>query len=84
MSNNLNFEHEGFTVNISYNSATNSVKRTVSDEGSEIYQDEINFDKSIVAEFDLMAEEEQEKLVNAWGAAGIKSRIEDGQFGSKH
>ena len=61
MSNNLNFEHEGFTVNISYNSATNSVKRTVSDEGSEIYQDEINFDTSIVAEFDLMAEEEQEK-----------------------
>lgn len=83
MSDDLNFEYEGFTVRISYLAATNSVKRTVFDSGAEVYQDELNFDKSIVAEFDLLAEEEQAKLVNAWGAAGIKSRIEDGQFGLK-
>lgn len=83
MSENLKFDHKGFTVVISSELANNTVKRTVSDGDTEIYHDEIPFDKSIVAEFDLMNEDEQAKLVNAWGAAGIKSRIEDGQFGSK-
>lgn len=84
MSENLKFDHKGFTVVISYEPANNTVKRTVSDAGAEIYHDEIPFDKSIVAEFDLMSEDEQANLVNAWGAAGIKSRIENGQFGSKN
>ena len=83
MSNNANFEYEGLIVSVSYNSSTNSVKRTVSESGTEIYQDELHFDKSLVANFELMSAEEQEKIVTAWGAAGLQTRIEDGQLGSK-
>lgn len=83
MSDNLEFEYEGFHVSISYNPSTNNVKRTVTDSGTEIYQDELHFDKSLVGTFDVMSAEEQEKIATAWGAAGIKTRIEDGQFSPK-
>jgi hypothetical protein len=83
MADNMQFEYEGLDVSVSYHPATNSVERTVIRSNAEIYHDELDFDKSLVASFDLMSEEEQAKLVNAWGAAGIKTRIDDGQFDSK-
>ena len=82
MPDNLQFEHEGLHVSVSYNPSTNRVKRTVTRSGTEVYSDELNFDKSLVASFDVMSAEEQAKIVHSWGAAGIKTRIEDGQFGS--
>lgn len=81
--NNLHFEYEGLQVSVTYNPSTNSVTRTVTESGNEILHDELTFDKSLVANFELMSAEEQEKIVNAWGAAGIKTRIEDGQFGKR-
>ena len=83
MSDSLQFEHEGLHVSVSYSSSTNSVTRTVTKSGAEIYRDELNFDKSIVASFEVMSAEEQAKIANHWGAAGIRTRIDDGQFGSK-
>lgn len=83
MSDTLQFEYEGFQVSVSYNPSTNSVKRSVTESGTEIFQDELNFDKSLVGRFEVMSAEEQAKIANAWGAAGIKSRIEDGRFGEK-
>jgi hypothetical protein len=83
MSNTLQFTHEDLEVSVSYNPATSSVKRAVSESGNEIYRDELTFDKSLVANFELMSAEEQEKIVHAWGAAGLKTRIEEGQFGEK-
>lgn len=79
--NNLQFEYEGLHVSIRYNPSTNNVTRTVTESGTEIHQDELTFDKSIVASFDVMSAEEQAKIVTAWGAAGIKTRIEEGQIG---
>lgn len=83
MPNTLQFTYEDLQVSISYNPSNSSVKRTVSESGTEMYRDELTFDKSLVANFELMSAEEQEKIVNAWGAAGIKTRIEDGQFGKR-
>jgi len=83
MSDTLQFEFEGFQVSVSYNPSTNSVKRSVTESGTEIFQDELNFDKSLVGRFEVMSAEEQAKIANAWGAAGIKSRIEDGRFDAK-
>ena len=81
--NNLHFEYEGLQVSVVYNPSTNSVTRTVTESGNEILHDELTFDKSLVASFDVMSAEEQAKIVTAWGAAGIKTRIEEGQLGSK-
>lgn len=77
MTNTMQFEYEGLDVSIIYDPSSNSVKRSISDKGKEIYQDELSFDKSLVANFGLMSAEEQAKIATAWGAAGIKSRIED-------
>ena len=82
MSNELRFEYEGLEVNISYDPSTNSVKRTVTESGTDIYSDELTFDKSAAASFGVMSVEEQAKVANAWGAAGIKTKIEEGQLGS--
>lgn len=81
--NNLQFEYEGLHVNVSYNPSTNSVTRTVTDSGTQIHHDELMFDKSLVGSFEMMSAEEQAKIATAWGAAGIKSRIEDERLGSK-
>lgn len=81
--NHLQFEYEGLHVSVSYNPSTNSVTRTVTESGTEIHRDELTFDKSLVGSFDVMSAEEQAKIVTAWGAAGIKTRIEEGQLGSK-
>lgn len=81
--NNLQFEYEGLHVSVNYNPSTNSVTRTVTDSGTQIHHDELTFDKSLVGSFDVMSAEEQAKIVTAWGAAGIKTRIEEGQIGSK-
>lgn len=70
-------------MSISYNSSTNNVKRTVTNSGTKIYQDELHFDQSLVGTFDVMSAEEYQKIATAWGAAGIKTRIEDGQFDPK-
>jgi hypothetical protein len=59
------------------------VTRTVTESGNEILNDELIFDKSLVASFELKSAEEQAKIVNAWGAAGIKIRIEEGRLGSE-
>lgn len=83
MSDTLNFEYEGLHVNITYNPSSNNVKRSVTESGTEIYADELNFDKSLIANFELMSAEEQLKIANAWGAAGIKTWIEDGKIGSR-
>ena len=83
MANNSNFEYEGLQVSISYNPSTSRVTRTVTESGIEIYRDELTFDKSLVGSFDVMSAEEQEKIVTAWGAAGIKTRIEEGRIGKK-
>ena len=83
MSNNLEFEYEGLHVSVTYNPSTNSVSRSVTDAGTVIHQDELRFDKSLVGNFEVMSAEEQGKIATAWGAAGLKSRIEDGQLGSK-
>jgi hypothetical protein len=83
MADNREFEYEGLHVSVSYNPSTNSVKRSVTESGSVIHQDELHFDKSLIGKFDVMSAEEQAKIAPAWGAAGIKSRIEDGQLGSK-
>ncbi len=83
MSNTLEFEYEDLHVSIIYDPATNSVKRTVTADGTIIHNDELTFDKSLVARFDLMSAEEQAKVVTAWGAAGIKTRIEEGQLTAK-
>lgn len=80
--NNLQFEYEGLNVSVTYNPSTNSVTRTVTDSGKQIHHDELTFDKSLVGNFEVMSAEEQAKIVTAWGAAGIKTRIEDGQLGS--
>lgn len=82
--NKLQFEYEGLQVSVSYNPSTNSVSRTVTESGTEIHRDELTFDKSLVASFDVMSSEEQAKIVTAWGAAGIKTRVDDGQFGVKN
>ncbi|PUA27746.1 MAG: hypothetical protein B0W54_14505 [Cellvibrio sp. 79] len=83
MSNNLEFEYEGLHVSVTYNPSTNSVKRSVTESGVVIHQDELRFDKSLAGNFEVMSAEEQGKIATAWGAAGLKSRIEDGQLGSK-
>ncbi len=83
MSNELKFEYEGLEVRVIYDPSTNSVKRTVIESGTEIHNDELTFDKSVVASFGVMSAEEQAKIATAWGAAGIKTRIEEGQLGSK-
>ena len=80
--NNLQFEYEGLHVSVSYNPSTNSVTRTVTDSGTQIHHDELTFDKSLVGNFEVMSAEEQAKIATAWGAAGIKTRIEDGRIGS--
>ena len=82
MSNELKFEYEGMEVSVIYNPATNSVKRIVTESGTEIHNDELTFDKSAVANFGVMSAEEQARIATAWGAAGIKTRIEEGQLGS--
>lgn len=82
MSENREFEYEGLHVSVSYNPSTNSIKRSVTESGTVIHQDELHFDKSLVGNFEVMSAEEQAKIATAWGAAGIKSRIEDGQLGS--
>jgi hypothetical protein len=41
------------------------------------------FGKSLVGNFEVMSAEGQAKIATAWGAAGIKTRIEDGRLGSK-
>ena len=83
MPNNLEFEYEDLHVSVSYNPAINRVTRIVTDGDTEIHHDELMFDKSLVGSFDVMSAEEQAKIVTAWGAAGIKTRIEEGQLGSK-
>lgn len=83
MSNNLEFEYEGLHVSVTYNPSTNSVSRSVTEGGTVIHQDELRFDKSLVGNFEVMSAEEQGKIATAWGAAGLKSRIEDGQLGAK-
>ncbi len=83
MANNANFDYEGLQVSISYDPSTNRVTRVVTESGTEIHRDELTFDKSLVGSFDVMSAEEQEKIVTAWGAAGIKTRIEEGQLGGK-
>lgn len=80
--NNLQFEYEGLHVNVIYNPSTNSVTRTVTESGTQIHHDELTFDKSLVGNFEVMSAEEQAKIATAWGAAGIKTRIEDGKLGS--
>lgn len=82
MSNELKFEYEGMEVSVTYDPSTNKVKRTVTEFGTEIHNDELTFDKSLIASFDVMSAEEQAKIVTAWGSAGIKTRIEEGQLGS--
>lgn len=81
--NNLQFEYEGVHVSINYNPSTNKVLRTVTESGTEIHRDELTFDKALVGNFEVMSAEEQAKIATAWGAAGIKSRIENGQLSSK-
>lgn len=83
MADTLEFDYEGFHVSVSYNPSTDKVKRLVTNSGTEIYRDELHFDKSLVGNFEVMSAEEQKKIATAWGAAGIKTRIEDGQFSSK-
>ncbi len=83
MSDALQFEFEGFQISVSYNPSTNSVKRNVTESGIEIFKDELNFDKSLVTRFEVMSEQEQAKIATAWGAAGIKTRIEEGRIGEK-
>lgn len=83
MSNELKFEYEGMKVSITYEPSTNKVKRTVTEFGTEIHNDELTFDKSLVGNFEVMSAEEQAKIATAWGAAGIKTRIEDGRLSSK-
>lgn len=80
--NNLQFEYEGLHVSINYNPSTNKVSRTVTESGTEIHRDELTFDKSLVGSFEVMSAEEQAKIATAWGAAGIKTRIEEGRLGS--
>ncbi len=80
--NNLEFEYEDLHVSVTYNPSTNSVTRTVTDSGTQIHHDELTFDKSLVGNFAVMSAEEQAKIATGWGAAGIKSRIEDGKLGS--
>lgn len=83
MPNNLTFEYEDLEVSVTYDPSTLKVKRTVSDGGTIIHSDELTFDKSLVASFDVKSAEEQAKIVTAWGAAGLKTKIEEGQLGSK-
>lgn len=80
--NNLEFDYETLHVSVSYNPSTNSVTRIVTESGNEILHDQLTFDKSLIASFELKSAEEQAKLVTAWGAAGIKTKIEEGQLGS--
>lgn len=84
MSDNREFEYEGLHVSVSYNPSSNSVTRTVTESGTVLHQDELQFDKSLVGNFEVMSAEEQAKIATAWGAAGIKSRIEDGRLGVKN
>jgi hypothetical protein len=84
MSDNREFEYEGFHVSVIYNPSTNSVTRIVSESGTVLHQDELQFDKSLVGNFEVMSAEEQAKIATAWGAAGIKTRIEDGWLGVKN
>lgn len=81
MSNELKFEYEGLEVSVTYDPSTNKIKRTVTESGTEIHNDELTFDKSAVARFGVMSAEEQGKIATAWGAAGLKTRIEEGQLG---
>lgn len=83
MSDNLEFEYEGLHVSVTYYPSSNSVKRSVTESGTVIHQDELHFDKSLVGNFEIMSAEEQGKIATAWGAAGIKTRIEEGRIGSK-
>jgi hypothetical protein len=84
MSDSREFEYEGFHVSVIYNPSTNSVTRIVTDSGTVLHQDELQFDKSLVGNFEVMSAEEQAKIATAWGAAGIKTRIEDGRLGVKN
>lgn len=83
MSNPLIFEYEDLQVSVTYDPATLRVKRSVSDGDSIIHSDELTFDKSLVASFDVKSAEDQAKIVTAWGAAGLKTKIEEGQLGAK-
>lgn len=67
---------------MNYNPSTNSVTRTVTESGTQNHHDELTFDKSLVVSFEVMSTEEKAKIATALGAAGIKSRIEDGKIGS--
>lgn len=81
MSNELKFEYEGLEVSITYDPATDRIKRTVTESGTEIYNDELTFDKSVLANYGAISVEEQAKIATAWGSAGFKTRIEEGQIG---
>ncbi len=83
MSNPLEFEYEELQVSLSYDPSTAMVTRRVNDDGCEVYHDELTFDKSLVAEFDLMSAEEQAKIATAWGAVGIKTKIGEGRIIAK-
>lgn len=83
MSTTRELEYQGLNVSIGYDSSSDRVTRKISENGTEIYQDELTFDKSVAANFELMSAEDQAEFVTAWGAAGIKSWIEDGRFGSR-
>lgn len=83
MSNELKFECEGLEVSVIYDPSTNKIKRTVTESGTEIHNDELMFDKSVLANYGVISVEEQAKIATAWGSAGIKTRIEEGQIGSK-
>ena len=83
MPNNLTFEYEDLDVSVTYDPSTLKVQRTVSAGGTIIHSDELTFDKSLVASFDVKSAEDQAKIVTAWGAAGLKTKIEEGQLGAK-
>lgn len=83
MSDALEFDYEELQVSLSYDPSSAKVTRRVCDNGSEVYHDELQFDKSLVAEFDLMSAEEQAKIATAWGAVGIKTKIGQGRIIAK-
>jgi hypothetical protein len=75
------FEYEGFTVKLQPDLSSHSVTRMVFNDSALIHQDEISFDKSLVANYELMSADEQAKILLAFAGAGIKTWIEDGRFG---
>lgn len=77
------FEYEGFTVKLNADLATHSVTRMVLKDSVLVHQDEISFDRSLVANYELMSVEEQAKILLAFASAGIKTWIEDGRLRSR-